>query len=95
VATKKTDLIEAVARSCGVSKKDAETMVNTFLECIIDALNRDEYVELRGFGTFRVRHRAPRKGRNPRTGEQVEVNGKRVPVFRVGKQLKTDLNSED
>ena len=88
----KSDLVEAVARSCEVSKKEAEIVVNTFLDCIIDSLNRDEGVELRGFGSFRIRDRGPRIGRNPRTGESVEVEGKRVPYFKVGKHLKEVIN---
>jgi len=93
VSMTKADLIEAVSRSCDVSKKDAELIVNTFLECIIDALNRDEGVELRGFGSFRIRNRGPRVGRNPRTGESVEVAAKKVPYFKVGKQLKEMINA--
>ena len=88
----KSDLVEAVARSCEVSKKDAEITVNTFLESIIEALNRDEGVELRGFGSFRIRERGPRIGRNPRTGDRVDVDAKKVPYFKVGKQLKELIN---
>ena len=94
MATTKADLIEAVAQSCDVNKKDAEVTVNTFLECIIDALNRNEGVELRGFGSFRIRERGARVGRNPRTGERVEVNPKKVPYFKVGKQLKELINEQ-
>jgi integration host factor subunit beta len=89
----KADLIEAVAKNCDVSKKDAETAVNTFLECIIDSLNRDEGVELRGFGSFRIRQRSSRLGRNPRTGDAVDVDAKKVPYFKVGKQLKELINT--
>jgi len=92
VATTKADLIEAVSQGCDVSKKDAETTVNTFLECIIDSLNKNEGVELRGFGSFRIREREARVGRNPRTGERVEVEAKKVPYFKVGKQLKEMIN---
>ena len=88
----KADMIAAVARSCEISKKDAETTVNTFLGSIIDSLNSGEAVELRGFGSFRIRERASRAGRNPRTGDIVEVEAKKVPYFRVGKQLKESLN---
>ena len=88
----KSDLVEAVARSCDISKKDAESTVNTFLESIIEALNRDEGVELRGFGSFRIRQRDARIGRNPRTGERVDVEAKKVPYFKVGKQLKELIN---
>lgn len=66
--------------------------MNTFLESIIEALNRDEGVELRGFGSFRIRQRGPRLGRNPRTGDSVEVESKKVPYFKVGKQLKELIN---
>lgn len=88
----KADLIEAVANATEVSKKEAEEIVNTFLESIIDSLNRGEGVELRGFGSFRLRERGPRVGRNPRTGENVKVPAKRVPYFKVGKQLKEIIN---
>lgn len=91
----KSDLVEAVAHSCEVSKKDAEMVVNTFLECIVDSLNRDEGVELRGFGSFRIRERGSRVGRNPRTGESVTVAAKKVPYFKVGKQLKEVINSSN
>lgn len=88
----KADLIEAVAKATQLSKKDAEEVVNTFLESIIDSLNRGHGVELRGFGSFRLRDRGPRIGRNPRTGENVSVPAKRVPYFKVGKQLKEMIN---
>ncbi len=88
----KADLIEAVAKATQLSKKDAEEVVNTFLESIIDSLNRGKGVELRGFGSFRLRDRGPRIGRNPRTGENVSVPAKRVPYFKVGKQLKEMIN---
>ncbi len=88
----KSDLIEAVARSCEVSKKNAELVVNTFLESIIESLNREEGVELRGFGSFRIRDRGARIGRNPRTGDSVKVKAKKVPYFKVGKHLKEVVN---
>jgi len=95
VSVTKADLVEAVAGKVVVNKKEAEMAVNTFLDCIVDALNRGRGVELRGFGSFRIRDRAPRKGRNPRTGESVQVEGKRVPYFRVGKQLKELINTKN
>ncbi len=88
----KADLIEAVAKATLLSKRDAEEVVNTFLESIIEALNRGEGVELRGFGSFRIRARGRRVGRNPRTGTSVKVPAKRVPYFKVGKQLKELIN---
>lgn len=90
----KADLVEAVTAKVGVNKKESEMAVNTFLDCIVDALNQGNGVELRGFGSFRIRTRGPRKGRNPRTGETVAVEGKRVPYFRVGKQLKELINTK-
>ena len=92
MATTKADLVEGISRSVDVTKKEAEQIVNTFLECIVDALNREEGVELRGFGSFRIRDRGPRTGRNPRTGESVQVEAKKVPYFKVGKQLKELIN---
>ena len=89
----KADLIEAVAKAVDVSKREAETIVNTFLDSIIDSLNNNEGVELRGFGSFRIREREARTGRNPRTGANVEVKPKRVPYFKVGKHLKEMLNA--
>ncbi|WP_237384514.1 HU family DNA-binding protein [Sulfidibacter corallicola] len=91
----KADLVEAVSRSINVSKRDAEMVVNTFLECVVSALNHGEGVELRGFGSFRIRERGPRTGRNPRTGESVEVAPKKVPYFKVGKQLKELINANN
>ena len=88
----KADLVEAVINSTGVTKREAEVMVNTFLESIIDSLNKGEGVELRGFGSFRIRSRGGRIGRNPRTGESVEVLPKKVPYFKVGKELKELIN---
>ncbi len=93
MAKTKSDLIQAVAKSCNVPKKSAETMVETFLGCIIEALNNEDDVELRGFGSFRIRERSARRARNPRTGDPVEVEPKYVPVFRVGKQLKDAVNA--
>ena len=88
----KADLVEAVISSTGVTKREAEVMVNTFLESIIDSLNSGEGVELRGFGSFRIRSRGGRVGRNPRTGESVQVPPKKVPYFKVGKELKELIN---
>jgi integration host factor subunit beta len=88
----KADLIEAVAETAELSKKDAEDVVNTFLESIIESLNKGQGVELRGFGSFRIRDRKPRQGRNPRTGTKVQVPAKAVPFFKVGKELKELIN---
>ena len=92
MSTTKSQLVEAVAQTCELSKKNAEIVVNTFLESIIDAMHREEGVELRGFGSFRIRERDSRIGRNPRTGDRVSVESKKVPYFKVGKHLKEVIN---
>lgn len=90
----KADLVEEVVRVSNVSKKHAEIIVNTVFSSIINALQREDKIELRGFGSFRVRRRRSRQGRNPKTGDQVEVPEKRIPYFKPGKELK-DLINED
>lgn len=89
----KADLIEEVARQANLTKKESETIVNTVFDNIIDALTKGDKVELRGFGSFRIRQRNARKGRNPKTGSSVDVPEKRVPFFKVGKQLRELVNS--
>lgn len=88
----KADLVERIAAKVNLSKKDSEIVVNTVFRCIIEALARDDKVELRGFGSFRTRERKPRIGRNPKTGESVKVPQKRVPFFKPGKNLKKLVN---
>ena len=87
----KADLVEEVVRAAEVSKKHAETIVNTVFSSIVEALRKDDKIELRGFGSFRVRRRRSRQGRNPKTGDHVDVPEKRIPYFKPGKDLK-DLN---
>ena len=89
----KAELVEEVARSVELSKKDAEKIVNTVFDSIIEALHRGDKIELRGFGSFRLRERKARIGRNPKTGETVHVPTKRVPYFKAGKELKELINS--
>lgn len=84
----KAELVEEVARAAELNKRDAEVIVETVFESVISALHRGEKVELRGFGSFRTRERGPRRGRNPKTGEPVDVPAKRVPYFKPGKELK-------
>lgn len=88
----KADLVEEVVRVSSVSKKHAEIIVNTVFSSIIEALQQDDKIELRGFGSFRVRRRRSRQGRNPKTGERVEVPEKRIPYFKPGKELKDLIN---
>ena len=72
----------------GFTKKQIEQALDTFINSIKDGLERDDKVEIRSFGNFKVRERSARKARNPRTGEMVEVPSKKVPYFKVGKELK-------
>ena len=88
----KADLVEEVVRVSDVSKKHAEIIVNTVFASIVGALQREDKIELRGFGSFRVRRRRSRQGRNPKTGDRVEVPEKRIPYFKPGKELKDLIN---
>lgn len=89
----KSDLIEHVAEQNKVTKGRAEALVNMVFECLGDALRRDERVEIRGLGSFETRRYGAYKGRNPRTGASVAVKPKRLPYFKVGKELKELINS--
>jgi len=88
----KADLVEEVSAVSRLSKKSSEVVVNTFFESIVDSLQRQEKIELRGFGSFKLRHRRARVGRNPKTGERVEVPAKVVPYFKPGKDLRELVN---
>ncbi len=90
----KAELVEDVARAAELTKKDAERLVEIVFESIIDTLNQGEKIELRGFGSFRVRSRGARRGRNPKTGDPVDIPAKRVPYFKPGKELKELINEE-
>ena len=90
----KAELVEDVARAAELTKKDAERLVELVFESIIETLNQGEKIELRGFGSFRVRERGARRGRNPKTGDPVNIPAKRVPYFKPGKELKELINEE-
>ncbi len=90
----KAELVEEVSRVSDLTKKHSEVIVDTVFQSIIDALHRGEKIELRGFGSFRLRQRESRKGRNPKTGDKVDVPPKRVPYFKPGKELKDLINRE-
>lgn len=91
----KSELIQRLSSANPhLHNQDLERVVNTVLEEISEALTRGERVELRGFGAFSVRERDARIGRNPRTGEKVDVPSKRTPFFKMGKELKERLNDE-
>lgn len=81
-------LVNALADKTGMTKKDAGEALNTILDTIVDALQRGEKVTITGFGTFEVRHRKERKGRNPQTGAEITIPARDVAAFRAGKTLK-------
>ncbi len=84
----KTDLVNSVAEKAELTKKDAEKAVNAVFASIEEALKKGEKVQLVGFGTFEVRERGERKGRNPQTGEEITIAAAKVPAFKAGKALK-------
>jgi integration host factor subunit beta len=90
----KAELVEDVAEAAELTKKDAEKLVEIVFESLIETLNHGEKIELRGFGSFRVRERGARRGRNPKTGDAVSIPAKRVPYFKPGKDLKELINAE-
>lgn len=89
----KADLIEEVALIADLSKKSSERVVNIFFGSIVESLRHGDKVELRGFGSFKLRRRESRTGRNPKTGERVEVPAKMVPFFKPGKELRQLVNN--
>ncbi|HLR41916.1 MAG TPA: HU family DNA-binding protein [Pseudogracilibacillus sp.] len=84
----KTDLVNAVAEKSELSKKDAGKAVDAVFDSIMDSLSEGEKVQIIGFGNFEVRDRSARKGRNPQTGEEIEIPASKVPAFKAGKALK-------
>jgi len=90
--TKRGIIEELPVRRQGVSHRESETIVNAMFEAMADVLARGERIEIRGFGSFGVKQRRARQGRNPRTGELVEVAAKRIPFFRAGKDLRAEVN---
>jgi integration host factor beta subunit len=84
----KADLVEQIAEATGLTKKDTAVVVDGFLEAVKQALTREQNIEIRGFGSFKVKQRKARKARNPRTGEAVHVPGRMVPTFKPSKELK-------
>lgn len=87
----KADLISRVAEKTDITKKDAEKAVSAVLASIEEALSSGEKVQLVGFGTFEIRERAARKGRNPQTGEEINIAATKVPVFKAGKALRESV----
>lgn len=88
----KADLITSIAEKSGLTKKDAEKSLKALMESVEESLEKNEKVQLVGFGTFEVRERAERKGRNPKTLEEITIPASKVPVFKAGKELKDKVN---
>jgi DNA-binding protein HU-beta len=88
----KADLISVMAEKSGMTKKDSEKALNAFIEAVEEALVERDKVQLVGFGTFEVRERSARKGRNPQTGEEIDIPAASVPAFKAGKALKDSIN---
>ena len=90
----KAELVAAVAAKTGATKKAAEEAVNAFVSVVTDALVNGDKVQLVGFGSFEVRKRAARKGRNPQTKEEIKIPASKAPVFKAGKALKDLVNKK-
>ena len=90
----KTELIEGLANKLGMHKSEAEKAINIVLDDIVAALRQGERVNISGFGTFSVSSRRPRTGRNPKTGESIQISASRSAKFKAGKQMKDSLNED-
>ncbi len=88
----KADLIEEVSRLTELTRKDSEIIVETIFDGVVRSLRAGDKIEIRGFGSFRTRQRKPRVGRNPKTGDRVEVPAKKIPYFKPSKELKDIIN---
>ena len=88
----KADLIEEVARITDVTRRDSEVIVETIFDSIVHSLRAGDKIEIRGFGSFRTRQRNSRVGRNPKTGDRVDVPAKKIPFFKPSKELKDLIN---
>jgi len=89
----KTELIDAIAASADLSKADAGRALDAVVEAVTDTLKKGDQVSLVGFGTFAVKHRAAREGRNPQTGATIQIKASNVPGFKAGKALKDAVNA--
>ena len=89
----KSELIKYVSEKVGVTHEVAELAVNTIFDSMTEALVREKSIEIRGFGSFKIRHYKERKGRNPKTGQIIDVSPKKRPFFKGGKELKERVNN--
>ena len=85
------EFVNTISRKMGATKKDADKAVTAFIDTVTEALVEGRKVQLIGFGTFEVRERAARKGRNPQTGEEIEIPASKIPAFKAGKSLKDSV----
>lgn len=88
----RADIANRIAQATGLSKVETEAVVEGFIICVIDALKNNENIEIRGFGTFKVKERKPRIARNPKTGTKVDLPRRFVPMFKVSKEFKKTVN---
>jgi nucleoid DNA-binding protein len=91
----KADIVRQIAQATGMTKTDTGAVVDGFIESVIAALAADEHIEIRGFGTFKVVDRAPRTGRNPRSGSEVKISGRKAPTFKPSKELRNRVSDGD
>jgi integration host factor subunit beta len=92
-AMTKADLIDEISRLAELTRKDSEVIVETIFDSVVRSLRAGDKIEIRGFGSFRTRQRKPRVGRNPKTGERVDVPAKKIPFFKPSKELKDLVNN--
>ncbi|HOW50676.1 MAG TPA: HU family DNA-binding protein [bacterium] len=90
----KSDLINVLADKAKLSKRNSEQFVNLMVDAMIDAMRKEERIEIRGFGSFVIRHYGQYEGRNPRTGQKIQIDGKRLPFFKAGKDLLQRVNTK-
>ena len=89
----RSDLIDALKDKIALNRKDASKVVDTFFDALKETLANGNRIEIRGFGSFSVKHYKPYVGRNPKTGEQIQVTSKKLPFFKVGKDLKEGVDN--
>jgi nucleoid DNA-binding protein len=89
----KADIVDVIASATGLTKVETEAVVDGFIMTVIDAMKEGKNIEIRGFGSFKVKNRKGRMARNPRTGEQVMVEDRMVPTFKVSKEMKQIVNA--
>ncbi len=93
--TKRGIIEELLTRHHNFTHRESETIVNAMFDAMANVLSRGERIEIRGFGSFAVKHRRARQGRNPKTGAVVKVAAKRIPFFRAGKELRIEVNGAE